>query len=579
MVQINKNILSNDLSPYLNQHKDNPVNWQIWTKETLEFAKQNKKPILLSIGYASCHWCHVMAHESFEDKETADLMNKYFINIKVDREERPDLDFVFQSSFQLFNQSGGGWPLTMFLDENGVPFMGGTYFPKDSKNGLPSFKEVLQKVFEAYNEQRLNIIKQKDLIIKNLDLKKNSVLSQDLKPILDSSLTYLDPVKGGYKGAPKFPTFNLFETFLYFYNLTKEKKYLDPVKLIIKQLCSKGIYDHVEGGISRYTVDDSWIIPHFEKMLYDNTQFILLLSKYCKINNEKYFKDKLEQTVEFLKKDFLNEDKLLGSAYDADSEGEEGKYYVYSFDELKDIKQISEYFEVSPAGNWENKNILVEKKTPPKEILEKLLGIRKKRKKPFFDSKSQLDLNCLWISALVAAHEILPEKKYLNLAEEFFSIIEEKYLKKNIQHSYSKGIVFLEDYAFLINSLNDLSDKTMNFKYKNYAKKLCKEAFLKFYIKEKDIFQKNQKNNNDIFFNPIDIGDNTIPNGNAIMLINLVRLGMMRESKLLFNSLNGYLNIYKNHMMTAIRALDYFNNINSGKNCNEQGCNVDEKKN
>ncbi len=579
MVQINKNILSNDLSPYLNQHKDNPVNWQIWTKETLEFAKQNKKPILLSIGYASCHWCHVMAHESFEDKETADLMNKYFINIKVDREERPDLDFVFQSSFQLFNQSGGGWPLTMFLDENGVPFMGGTYFPKDSKNGLPSFKEVLQKVFEAYNEQRLSIIKQKDLIIKNLDLKKNSVLSQDLKPILDSSLTYLDPVKGGYKGAPKFPTFNLFETFLYFYNLTKEKKYLDPVKLIIKQLCSKGIYDHVEGGISRYTVDDSWIIPHFEKMLYDNTQFILLLSKYCKINNEKYFKDKLEQTVEFLKKDFLNEDKLLGSAYDADSEGEEGKYYVYSFDELKDIKQISEYFEVSPSGNWENKNILVEKKTPPKEILEKLLGIRKKRKKPFFDSKSQLDLNCLWISALVAAHEILPEKKYLNLAEEFFSIIEEKYLKKNIQHSYSKGIVFLEDYAFLINSLNDLSDKTMNFKYKNYAKKLCKEAFLKFYIKEKDIFQKNQKNNNDIFFNPIDIGDNTIPNGNAIMLINLVRLGMMRESKLLFNSLNGYLNIYKNHMMTAIRALDYFNNINSGKNCNEQGCNVDEKKN
>ena len=248
MVQINKNILSNNLSPYLKQHKDNPVNWQIWTKETLEFAKQNKKPILLSIGYASCHWCHVMAHESFEDKETADLMNKYFINIKVDREERPDLDFVFQSSFQLFNQSGGGWPLTMFLDENGVPFMGGTYFPKDSKNGLPSFKEVLQKVFEAYNEQRLNIIKQKDLIIKNLDLKKNSVLSQDLKPILDSSLTYLDPVKGGYKGAPKFPTFNLFETFLYFYNLTKEKKYLDPVKLIIKHYVQKEFTIMLKGG-------------------------------------------------------------------------------------------------------------------------------------------------------------------------------------------------------------------------------------------------------------------------------------------------------------------------------------------
>ena len=520
-----------------------------------------------------------MAHESFEDKETADLMNKFFLNIKVDREERPDLDFVFQSSFQLFNQSSGGWPLTMFLDENGVPFMGGTYFPKVAKNGLPSFKEVLQKVYDSYKEQKTNIINQKDLIIKNLDLKRNSVLSQNLEPIIEVSLNYLDPEKGGYKGSPKFPTFNLFETLLYFYNTTKDKKYLKPVSLILKQLCSKGIYDHVEGGISRYTVDDDWIIPHFEKMLYDNTQFILLLAKYCKINNEKYFKDKLEQTVEFLRLEFLNKDKLLGSAYDADSEGEEGKYYVFKYEEIKNIDKINEYFEVSASGNWENKNILVEKNKPPKAIIEKLLEIRKKRKKPFFDDKSQLDLNCLWISSLIAAHEILPGNKYLDLAESFFSLIEEKYLKKNIQHSYSKDIVFLEDYAFLINALNDLSDKTMNFKYKNYANKLSDETFSKFYIKEKNIFQKNQKDNNDIFFNPIDIGDNTIPNGNAIMLINLVRLGMMKEAKILSESLNGYLNVYKNHMMTAIRAIDYFNNINSGKKCTEQGCSIDEAKN
>ena len=576
MINTNKNNLVEDPSPYLKQHKDNPVHWQTWSKESLEQAKKKSKPILLSIGYASCHWCHVMAHESFEDKETSDLMNKYFINIKVDREERPDLDFVFQSSFQLFNQTGGGWPLTMFLDENGVPFMGGTYFPKESKNALPSFKEVLQKVHDAYQEQKINIIKQKDLIIKNLDLKKNSVLNQDLEPILETSLNYLDPVKGGYKGAPKFPTFNLFETLLYFYNSTNDKKYLEPVSLLLKQLCSKGIYDHVEGGISRYTVDDSWIIPHFEKMLYDNTQFILLLSKYCKINNDKYFKEKLEQTIEFLRTDFLNDDKLLGSAYDADSDGEEGKYYVYKFDEIKDINHIHKYFDVSSSGNWEKKNILIEKKKPPKEILDKLFEIRKKRKKPFFDNKSQLDLNCLWISSLVAANEVLPEKKYLKLAEEFFSTIEEKYLKKTIQHSYSKKIVFLEDYAFLINSLNDLSEKTMNFKYKDYAKKLCNEVFLKFYVKEKDIFQKNQKDSNDIFFNPIDIGDNTIPNGNAIMLINLVRLGKMNEAKILSNSLNGYLNIYKNHMMTAIRALDFFNNIKSGKTCTEQGCLVNK---
>ena len=196
-MKINKNVLSDDLSPYLKQHKDNPVFWQKWNKDTLEFARKNKRPILLSIGYASCHWCHVMAHESFEDVETAQIMNQLFVNIKVDREERPDLDFVFQSSYQLFNQTGGGWPLTMFLDENGVPFMGGTYFPKDSKHGLPSFKEVLRKVSEAYKTERENIIKQKDLIIKNLDLKKNSVLNQDLEPILELSLNALDTSKGG----------------------------------------------------------------------------------------------------------------------------------------------------------------------------------------------------------------------------------------------------------------------------------------------------------------------------------------------------------------------------------------------
>ena len=572
MIDIYNNNLKNDPSPYLQQHKDNPVNWQLWSPEIIEIAKNKSKPILLSIGYASCHWCHVMAHESFEDKETAELMNKYFINVKVDREERPDLDFVFQSSFQLFNQAGGGWPLTMFLDENGVPFMGGTYFPKISQNGLPSFKNVLQKVYETYKKENQNIIKQKDLIISNLDLKKNSVLSQDLEPIIEKSLSYLDQDKGGYIGAPKFPTFNLYETLLYFYNKTKQKKYLNPVTLLIKQITSKGIYDHVEGGISRYTVDENWIIPHFEKMLYDNAQFILLLSKYCKIDDKDYFKKKLEQTIDFLNKEFLNTDNLLGSAYDADSEGEEGKYYVYKYEEIKDIKNIDDYFELESKGNWENKNILVEKKIAPKKIIDKLLAIRKKKKKPFFDNKTQLDLNCLWISALISAHEISPKKNYLKIAEDFFYIIEKKYINNNIQHSYSKEVSFLEDYAFLINALNDLSDTTMNFKYKVLAKKLCNEVILKFYIEEKNIFQKNKKINNDIFYNPVDIGDNTIPNGNAMMLINFVRLGMMEEAKKLTNSLNGYLNIYKNHMMTAIRAIDFYKNVNSGKNCDEKGC-------
>ena len=576
MKEFNKNNLSEDLSPYLFQHKDNPVNWQIWNNKTLDFAKTNQKPILLSVGYASCHWCHVMAHESFEDLETANIMNNNFVNIKVDREERPDIDFIFQSSFQLFNQVGGGWPLTMFLDENGVPFMGGTYFPKNSKHGLPSFKEVLRKVSEAYKIQRENILNQRDLIIKNLDLRKNSVLTQDLEPILDISINNLDEFKGGYKGAPKFPTFNLYETLLYFFNKTKNEKYLIPVNLIFKTLCSKGIYDHVEGGIARYTTDENWIIPHFEKMLYDNTQFILLLSKFCKINKETYYREKLEQTIEFLKKEFLNKEGFLGSAIDADSDGVEGKYYVFSYDEIKDINQIDKYFDIQANGNWENKIILVEKEKPSKEIIDKLLKIRSKRKKPFFDDKTQLDLNCLWISSLLAANEILPNNEYLKLAENFYSKIEKKYINDKIYHSYSKELVFIEDYAFLINALNDLYDKTMNFKYKDLAKKISSEALNIFYIQEKNIFQKNPKGSNDVFFNPIDIGDNTIPNGNAMMLINLVRLGMIKEAKKLSESLNGYLNIYKNHMMTSLRAIDYFNEVYAGKNCNEEGCKLDD---
>ena len=574
-MQINKNTLSNDLSPYLKQHKDNPVYWQTWSKESLDFAKQNKKPILLSIGYASCHWCHVMAHESFEDVETAKIMNQLFVNIKVDREERPDLDFIFQSSFQLFNQTGGGWPLTMFLDENGVPFMGGTYFPKESKHGLPSFKEVLQNVSDAYKVQRDKIIEQKDLIVKNLDLKKNSVLHQDLEPILDISLSHLDTIKGGFKGAPKFPMFNLYETLIYFYNKTNDKKYLKPIEIVIEKLCSKGIYDHVEGGIARYTVDEDWIIPHFEKMLYDNVQFILLLSKYCNINSSNYFKFKLEQTIEFLKRDFLNKEGFLGSAYDADSDGEEGKYYVYSYDEIKNLKDINKYFEIKPEGNWENKIILVEKEKPNYEIIEKLKKIRSKRNKPFFDDKTQLDLNCLWVSSLVAAHEVMPDKGYLKYAEEFFSLIEKKYIKNKIYHSYSKEIVFIEDYAFLISALNDLSDKTMNFNYKNLARELSIEAIKKFYLNDKNIFQKSSKNSNDVFFKPIDISDNTVPNGNAIMLINFTKLGMIVEAQKLSESLNGYLNVYKSHMMTSLRAIDYFRNIKEGKNCNEKGCNLD----
>ena len=493
MLAINKNNLSRDRSPYLQQHKENPVNWQIWSKESLDIAKEKKIPILLSIGYASCHWCHVMAHESFEDKATADLMNKYFLNIKVDREERPDIDYIFQSSFQLFNHTGGGWPLTIFLDENAIPFMAGTYFPKIPSHGLPSFKEVILKIGETYKQHKEEIIKQSPIISKSLELKKSSVLNQDLENILQNIVINLDKKKGGYKGAPKFPTFNIYDTLMYFFSKTKKTIYLEPIELILKQLCSQGIYDQVEGGLSRYTVDENWLVPHFEKMLYDNAQFVLLISKFLKIKKVNYFENKIIQTIEFINKNFLNsEHNLLGSAYDADSDGEEGKYYVFNYSELKEIKNIDQYFDIKPEGNWENKIILREIKSPPISIIAKLKDLRKKKNKPFFDKKIQLDLNCLWISALISAEKVLPNRDYLKIAENFYVNLEKLFLKESkLFHTNSKTSVFLEDYAYAIAMLLDLSEQTLKPDYLLKAKDLCKKTIEHFYIKEKNIFQKN----------------------------------------------------------------------------------------
>jgi len=574
MFKVDKNNLSEDQSPYLQQHKKNPVNWQVWSKEALNFAKEKKIPILLSIGYASCHWCHVMAHESFEDKETAELMNKFFLNIKVDREERPDIDYIFQSSFQLFNQSGGGWPLTMFLDENAIPFMAGTYFPKISTQGLPSFKEVILRVGETYNQQREEIIKQSPIISKSLELRKSSVLNQDLENILQSIVVNLDKEKGGYKGAPKFPILNIYDTLLYFFTKTKNINYLEPVELILKQLCSQGIYDHVEGGLSRYTVDENWLIPHFEKMLYDNAQFVLLMSKFLKINRNIYFEKKIIQTIEFINKSFLNsKHNLLGSAYDADSEGEEGKYYVFSYNELKDIKDVEKYFDIKPEGNWENKIILREIKAPPETIVIKLKDLRKKKIKPFFDNKIQLDLNCIWVSALISTGNILPKKNYLQIAETFYNNIEKLFFREDrLFHTNSKASVFLEDYAYAIAMLLDLSDQTLKSNYLFKAKDLCQKTIKLFYIKEKSIFQKNIISNNDLFHKPIDISDNNTPNGNSIMLLNFSRLGMKKEARELSNSLNGYLNIYKSLMTSSLKSIDYFNMIESNTNCTDSGC-------
>ncbi|MFM7672945.1 MAG: thioredoxin domain-containing protein, partial [Candidatus Fonsibacter sp.] len=254
------NVLSRSKSPYLLQHRNNPVHWQLWDRSIFELSKKYNKPILLSVGYASCHWCHVMAHESFEDLETSVLMNQNFINVKVDREERPDVDFIFQTCHQIFNHRGG-WPLTMFLDENGYPFMAGTYFPKEEKYGMPPFKDVLKQVSEIYSTDKSTILQQGPKFKEYLTIPKSSVTKQNLDSFIDRFISELDSTKGGFKGAPKFPILYIYDSIFHFYKKNKSPEYLKAVDLILYQLCSQGIYDQVEGGIARYSVDDQWLVP------------------------------------------------------------------------------------------------------------------------------------------------------------------------------------------------------------------------------------------------------------------------------------------------------------------------------
>ena len=575
-----ENLLKNENSPYLKQHENNPVHWYPWGTKALKKAKELKKPIFLSVGYASCHWCHVMAHESFEDKNTAAVMNEKFINIKVDREERPDLDNVFQKSLAILTGTPGGWPLSMFLDENGVPFSGGTYFPPKEMYGRPSFVNILKQVSDFYAKNKDKIIQQasqiKDVFQK--DQKKSSVIGQNLNPHLEAMLNYIDFEWGGFQGSPKFPQFYVFESFLHFYKKNKNKKFYDAVKILLNNVCSRGLYDHLLGGIARYSTDDRWIAPHFEKMLYDNILFINLLGQFYLQEPNEYYKEKLIQTVEFVNNSFKNKENLLGSAYDADSEGVEGKHYVWDDKELrsvleKDYNLFAKYYDISENGNWEGKNILIEKSIKPtkeeneklKKIKNKLLGIREKRPKPFFDDKTQIDLNAYWISTLIFVAEVFNKEEWKKLSLSNYNLIK-NLTKDEIYHCYKDkdGVkVFLDDYAYLAQLMINFYETTGEINYLDDAKKIVQQTWDLFYDKENKILQKNPIKQNDLFVPPLDINDSNIPNGNSVFLLNCKKLeaitndikwqGMAKE---LIQSFHSFLNLKSTQMTSYIKNLD-----------------------
>ncbi|MEH6404833.1 MAG: thioredoxin domain-containing protein [Sneathiella sp.] len=469
-----KNILGKETSPYLLQHKDNPVHWQPWSEETLDLAKKLGKPILLSVGYSACHWCHVMAHESFEDEGVAALMNDLFINIKVDREERPDIDQIYQTSLALLGEQGG-WPLTMFLNSKGEPFWGGTYFPKEQSYGRPGFPNVLESVSGIFKNEPEKITKNRD-ILKEALKKHNASPEGDapkltmevLDRISDRYAQEADPEFGGIGSAPKFPQTYVLENLWRSYLRTGNESLEEVVTKALTAMSQGGIYDHLGGGYSRYSTDAAWLAPHFEKMLYDNALILdLLLLVHGETKND-LFKERIYQTVGWLKREMIAENGAFSAAIDADSEGVEGKFYTWDQSEIdtilgKQAAQYSEFYGVKEDGNWEDTNILNRLNYPTlldpeteeqlKILSQKLFIEREKRIRPGLDSKVLTDWNGLMITTLAKAGLYFSEISWVESAENAFSAITTHSMTEDgrLYHSYRLGTAkhsgILDDYV------------------------------------------------------------------------------------------------------------------------------------
>ena len=539
-MNVKKNQLEHETSLYLLQHKDNPVNWRPWSQDALTIAKKENKPIMLSIGYSACHWCHVMAHESFEDAITAKIINDHFIPIKVDREERPDLDHIYQTALSVLGQQGG-WPLTMFLTPDSEPFWGGTYFPPEPRYGMPAFKEVLSKIAEAYSSKN-DLIHQNTNSIK-IELEKifspeatNPIGKDEFVAITEKIMEFLDHRNGGLSGAPKFPHFPLLGLLLNVWKTGKNKKYLDIVLLTIKKICQGGIYDHLDGGMARYSTDDQWLVPHFEKMLYDNAQFLeLTCYAWCE-TKDMIFKKRIYETVDWLKREMLTE-QAFASAIDADSSDGEGVFYLWTENEINKIAgsgadYFKKIYDVQKEGNWEGKNILNRLNFPDflGEADEEKLGQvkkslwmqREKRLKPTCDKKILIDWNGLMISSLAKTGMILGESEFIDMAEAAFNKILEITgsnldLYHSIQNGERKHPATLDDYACFMKAGISLHEATKKKKYLDTVLQLVKKIDQFFWDSASGGCFYTSKDTKDVLIRTKYSTDNPNPSGNSIM--------------------------------------------------------------
>jgi hypothetical protein len=466
------NELSKAASPYLLQHAHNPVHWRMWTQEALDEAQRLNKPILLSVGYAACHWCHVMAHESFEDDATAAVMNELFVNIKVDREERPDIDHIYMSSLQAFGERGG-WPLTMFLTPKGEPFWGGTYFPKVEQYGRPAFVTVLNTVAQAFHAEPERIATNTRIVREGLtktapqDKGKDLTLEQ-LNNLAPQVVNFVDQVDGGLRGAPKFPNTPIFEFLWRAGGRLGKIPYRELVKLTLTKMSEGGIYDHLGGGYARYSTDERWLVPHFEKMLYDNAQILELLALCFAEYRDELFRVRAEETIGWLKREMTTPDGAFCASLDADSEGQEGKFYVWTWDELvpllgqDDASFLGKFYNASRIGNWAEEphgkmvTILnrLESKRPTEEeearlapLRQKLFEAREKRIHPGLDDKIMADWNGLMIGALVNAATLFDKPEWIELAARAYHFIvtamqyTDEHGKMRLAHSTRAGVL------------------------------------------------------------------------------------------------------------------------------------------
>ncbi|GAA4744675.1 thioredoxin domain-containing protein [Flavisolibacter ginsenosidimutans] len=557
------NRLAKENSPYLLQHAHNPVDWYPWGEEAFDRAKAENKPVLVSIGYAACHWCHVMERESFEKEEVAAVMNENFVNIKVDREERPDVDHLYMDAVQAI-AGNGGWPLNVFLTPEGKPFYGGTYFPPKRAYNRASWTEVLLAVSQSFRERRDEINQQAENLTNHLASSNSFGLSvsettfnaKQIDEAFANIMKNADKEWGGFGRAPKFPQTFIINFLLAYGHLSQNHDALNQALLSLDKMMQGGIYDHVGGGFARYSTDTEWLVPHFEKMLYDNA---LLVSSYADayaLTKNEAYRQVIDETLAFVERELMHKEGGFYSALDADSEGEEGKFYVWDDEEVKTVLGneagiFCDYFDIKPGGNWEGKSVpwvkvpMVEfaKNYGLKvELLvqlisdgkQKLLQERSKRIRPLLDDKILLNWNALMNLAYSKAFAVTGNEHYLTVAEQNMRFLLSAFGDFNdLHHSWKDGQAkhppFLDDYSFLIAALIELAQVSANFSYLDKAAQLTEVVLKKYAGADSPLFFYTAEDQRDILLRKKEVYDGATPSGNSVMAYNLYRLSILLD--------------------------------------------------